>query len=338
MRDELNVMKLFLAPSEDVINLATNENQFEHWHTLLAQPMGEYLSTFAFRSYGDSRYASLLAQAAKTYGVSEDYLLPGDGSDQLIPFLMNVLVTQQVAAFMPDFFRYPEAAMIMRLSFMNLSHQNDPLREVERANQAGVEMLLISNPNNPLGLFWQKETLIRICETFSGYVVIDEAYLEFSTQAQSMVDQLDRFPRLLVLKTLSKAWGLASLRLGFVLTQPKLRNWLWIVQGPFTISTLIAELGAMAMHHPEEMQRMVGDVRKARTTMLAGLRSYPYFDVCDSEANFIYVRTPQAKALKAHLASHNIVVALFDQALRITVANPQQQEKLWYAMDQYEPE
>jgi histidinol-phosphate aminotransferase len=192
----------------------------------------------------------------------------------------------------------------------------------------------LCSPNNPSGNLLSAEKVNRLIKGFSGIVVVDEAYIDFSSEP-GFVPLLNQYNNLVVLQTLSKAWGLAGLRLGLAFASPEIISVLDKIKPPYNINTLSQSVALQALNETEKKNGQVQEILAQRALLATQLqavksvaRMYP------SDANFILVRIKEARQVYQKLVAKGIVVRdrsnviLCDDCLRITVGTPEENQKL----------
>lgn len=324
------------APLENV-NLAMNENHHIDWSDKLPQPVKKVADSYMFSAYGDSKYTALTEVYGAYTGLSADCVLPFSGSESAISVLMNSLAEQDIMLFTPDFFRFFEIADVLgrKVHTIDISGQVDADAIIAKILAEKVELCLFSTPNNPLGVEIPRTLIERMLQETDAYIVADEAYIEFG--GTSVVDLIPQFDKLLVMRTTSKAWGLAGMRIGFVLANPKMIDFLKKAVGPFHINTISTEIVAHAMeHYIDYMQENVDAIIAARSewehklTNTYGMRVYP------SSTNFIYAMSDAYIDIWQFLKDNRVHVSKFaPSGLRISIGNPAEMEILEQQLDHY---
>lgn len=149
-----------------------------------------------------------------------------------------------------------------------------------------TKIIFICSPNNPSGNTMKRDSILQVLRGFQGLVVIDEAYIDFSEEP-SFSNMLDQFPNLLVMQTLSKAWGLASLRLGMAFASPEIIAILNKIKPPYNVSGLTQETVVAALENSEKLVEMVGEILDQRKLLRTQLENIPQVEtVYPSQANF----------------------------------------------------
>ena len=322
MRADLKGSPMYKPPGSQYLNLANNENFNAAWLEVMGDQMDEIVKNVPFHQYGASSYEHLVRAYANYLGVSPEQVLPAPGSDSLIPILISTLSERAVVTFDIDFFRYGQFAKIFQREHIRVPITSgiDGLIEAAQAHEA--ELILFSNPNNPLGITRDRSELVTLLENVDAYVVIDEAYAEY--HGESMVDLITTHPKLLVMRTMSKGWGLARLRVGFLIADPAVIQYVGAIRGPFIMSDLNANIATAVLAYEDLMRELVQKTIEAREKFLAfiqakGLNAHP------SGANFVYVEVPDAKTLAAGVLEDGIALAVFgEHGLRITIGTEAQ--------------
>jgi len=331
MRTDLQAMPIYTPPSKECLNLANNENFYIQWHDELGDRIEAVAQKLPFHQYGSSEYGRLRQAYANYLGLPPEQVLSAPGSDSLIPILINALTEQSVVTFDKDFFRYGQQAHILRRKQIKVPIESgvDGLIEAVRDNKA--ELIIFSNPNNPLGLIQERDALVKLLSQTQCYVAIDEAYAEYS--GESVVDLISEYPKLIVLRTMSKAWGLARLRIGFLVANADIISFIRSVQGPFVMSDLNTMFAATVLEYESMMRKSVADTLEIRNGFAQYLRTHPNITVHPSSTNFIYVEVPDAKATAAGVLKDGVAIAAFGpNGLRITIGTDAQMEQLKYSL------
>jgi histidinol-phosphate aminotransferase len=171
-----------------------------------------------------------------------------------------------------------------------------------------ADILYIDSPNNPTGFQFKKEELTELIKKFQGIVIIDEAYGEFSDY--SVASLTKKFDNLIVVKTFSKTFGLAGLRLGYVIASKKFIDvFSRVLQYPYPLNTLAIEAGILALQRTNQIEETIETIRQERTKIITKLRESGAFDVFDSKANFVL--------FDARGADKRIYTALLEQGISI---------------------
>ena len=276
--------------------------------------------------------------AIKQVPVEQIFL--GNGSDEPIDLLLRCFCEpgmDEIIICPPTYGMYEVSANINNISLnrvpLTSTFQLD-LPALEEAIRPNTKIIWICSPNNPSGNSIDKQDIEMVLNNFDGLVVIDEAYINFSRQ-RSFVTDLPDYPNLVVLQTLSKAWGLAALRLGMAFASPDIVGYLNKVKPPYNISQPVQDLVLKALDEVDQVNDMIRVLVDARQKLEADLlMCEEVLIVYPSDANFLLVKFRDAKSMYNYLLEKGIVlrdrsnVLLCDQCLRITIGTAAENEKL----------
>lgn len=288
--------------------------------------------------YPDPRQKALKARISALKGVPAESIFIGNGSDEAIDVLMRVFCTpghDEVVSIAPSYGMYRVAADINDLLLTEVQLGEGFSLEPEKLLAACTErtkLLFLCSPNNPSGNAFPTDELLRIAEAFRGITVVDEAYIDFSSQP-SLLPQLAEHPRLVVLQTLSKARGMAALRLGLAFAAPRIVELMSRVKYPYNINEAAQKLALEVLENPIEGQ--VATVLEERARLERELPRFPFVrKIWPSDANFLLVQVDDADATYDHLTRDGIIVRNRNRVkgcqgcLRITVGLPEENDKL----------
>ena len=326
MRADLQGSPLYKPPGSQYLNLANNENFYTAWLPVMGDKMEEIVKGVPFHQYGASSHEALVRAYANYLGVSPEQVLPAPGSDSLIPLLISALSERAVVTFDVDFFRYGQFAKILQRTHVRVPIAEGAAGLIKASRAHEAELIMFSNPNNPLGIARDRSELVTLLEHVDSYVVIDEAYAEY--HGESMVELISKYPKLLVMRTLSKGWGLARLRVGFLVADDVLIQYLNAIRGPFIMSDLNTSIAAAVLDFEDLMRASVEKTIQTREKFLSFLQAHR-LKAQPSAANFVYVDVPDAKALAAGVLEDGIALAVFGaHGLRITIGTEAQMADL----------
>jgi histidinol-phosphate aminotransferase len=271
----------------------------------------------------------------------------GNGSDEPIDLLFRCFCEpglDEVIICPPTYGMYEVSANINNISLnrvpLTANFQLD-LPALEEAIRPNTKIIWICSPNNPSGNSIDRQDIEMVLNNFDGLVVIDEAYINFSRQ-RSFVTDLTDYPNLVILQTLSKAWGLAALRLGMAFASPEIIGYLNKVKPPYNISQPVQDLVLNALDEVgqvNDMIRVLVDERKKLEADL--LQCDQVLIVYPSDANFLLVKFKDAKSMYNYLLEKGIVlrdrsnVLLCEQCLRITVGTSAENQQLLASISGY---
>jgi histidinol-phosphate aminotransferase len=216
------------------------------------------------------------------------------------------------------------------------------LEAAKRCTRENTKIIFCCSPNNPTGNLLNRADILNLCEQTPSIVVADEAYADFA-QAESLISAVERFPNLVVLRTMSKAWGLAAIRLGYAIAHPRIISYLMKVKSPYNINILTSTEALKALESTEHVTRSVASVTRERQRLVKELSTVKLVKkVFPSDSNFLLVRCADARLLYRQLAQRGIIVRdrssepKLENCLRISVGTPEQNNLLLNALKELE--
>ncbi|MBY5025139.1 histidinol-phosphate transaminase [Streptococcus suis] len=283
-------------------DLGNNENRIIDW-SFLPQKTLESLEVGQLSFYGDNTYSELIEKYAAYLGVNPKQVTVGAGSDHLIHMIVSTFMEKDdtFLTVNPDFFMYETYNHMhgSRFEAIDLEAKNDTLvlpveKLLARAEEVKAKIIMLSNPNNPSSVAYSLEDLEKLAISFKGLLVVDEAYIEFAN-VESFISRLQQFDNVLVLRTLSKAFGLAGLRVGFAVGSEELIYELDKVIPPFSLSNLTAKMAAVALNYTDKVLETVGVIQNLREEMILFLQGLDNCQVLPSQASFVTFKAPWAE-------------------------------------------
>lgn len=321
-------------------DLGNNENRIIDWSFLLAET-AENLTLSDLTYYGDNYYFHLLEAYAAYLHVEPEQLAIGVGSDFLIHMIVTAFLEKDDVCLTvaPDFFMYQVYNQMHGSRFVShplefvdgrLQLLAEPL--LAKAEEMGAKILMFSNPNNPASVGFQEKELEKILSQFKGLVVIDEAYIEFS-DLPSFANRVGDYDNLIVLRTLSKAFGLAGIRIGFAVSNPRLSYELNKVIPPFSIPNITTKMGAIALKHWELVSEAISAIRTLRQEWMDFLQSLPDCQVLPSQTSFLTFTAPWTKRFHQEALKNGWNFKYYDTGLlagyiRLSIGRPEEMAAL----------
>ena len=297
----------------------------------------------SFNRYPDCQPPAVVNAYALYAGIKQEQLLVSRGADEAIELLIRTFCTpaqDKILICPPTYGMYAISAETCNVGIAKAPLLADFSLDVAAicAFKGKVNLVFICSPNNPTGTSVNKDDLQTVIEHFadSALVVVDEAYIEFDL-ANNWAMQLQQYPNLVILRTLSKAFALAGLRCGFALASQEIIQAMMKVIAPYPVSEPVAQIAAQALskHGLLQMSRQVLAIKAEKASMKQALTAMPQVElVGDDKANFILFRSAKKQALMDHLVSHGILIRdqskqlNLEHCLRITIGTPQQNEQL----------
>lgn len=300
-----------------------------------------------YNRYPDPMQRELKERISELKGIEPACIFLGNGSDEPIDLLIRAFCEpekENVITITPSYGMYEVAA--------NTNNVECNKVLLDRGFQLNAEALLnavtsvtkvifLCSPNNPSGNLLDKKEIVKVLNGFHGIVVVDEAYIDFST-SPSFTRELDSYPNLVVLQTLSKAWGAAGIRLGMAFASPEIIAVLNKIKYPYNINQLTQDYALKVLDNISLMQRQLQDVLSERERVEKVLLKQPFsYKIYPSEANFLLVEVGKANEMYQYLVNKGVVVrnrtniSLCEGCLRITIGTPDENDKLLDSMKDF---
>jgi histidinol-phosphate aminotransferase len=294
----------------------------------------------AYNRYPDPHQVKIKEQLAQIKGIPHQNIFLGNGSDECIELLYRAFCNpgkDNTIIHPPTYGMYEVSAHIqdieVRRAMLTADFELD-LDAIEALVDENTKVIWICSPNNPTGNAFNRKDIETILNNFDGLVVIDEAYINFSRHA-SFIRELTEYPNLVIMQTLSKAWGLAGLRIGMAFASEKIIDVLNKIKPPYNIGQSTQELVVEALKETKNVNEMIKEIVSMRNELAGKLsRLSCVLHVYPSDSNFLLVQIQHARNVYQNLLSAGIVVRDRSSApgcancLRITVGTKEQNEKL----------
>ncbi|HRH46957.1 MAG TPA: histidinol-phosphate transaminase [Pyrinomonadaceae bacterium] len=278
--------------------------------------------------------------------VSEIFI--GNGSDEAIDLLFRIFCEPKkdnILICPPTYGMYEVSAEINDVSIKRANLTSDfqlDFTEINRQIDENTKLVFFCSPNNPTGNSLNRSEILQFAKDFNGIVVIDEAYIHFSTE-KPFVEEIKNLPNLVILRTFSKAWGLAGLRVGLAFANEEIISLFNKVKPPYNVSQIAQETILEALKHFESVEKNIGYIILEREKLATNLETLPFVQkIYASDANFVLVKTNDANSIYKFLLDETVVVRnrnnveLCEGCLRITIGTPDENAKLLAALKKYE--
>lgn len=315
-------------------------------------PLGSVLTdsvlSVDYNRYPDPHQVLIKEKLAPIKGVQSTQIFLGNGSDEAIDLLVRATCTpgqDSLLIMPPTYGMYEVSAAINDVAIIKVPLTSDFQLNTEavlRAVQPSTKLIWACSPNNPSGNLVQTEAIETLLTLFDGLVVVDEAYIDFAP-IPSWNQRLAEFPNLVVLQTFSKAWGLASLRLGMCFASPELIAILNKIKPPYNLSGPTQQLLYDALDQEETKNELVQQILAEREKLRHALREVPgVLKIYPSDANFLLVEFEKAADVMTYLLDSQIIVrdrskvTLCAGCLRITVGTASENEVLVKALKKFQ--
>ena len=308
--------------------LDANENPYNH----------------PFNRYPDPLQRELKKLVSKRKRVKEEQIFLGNGSDEAIDLIYRCFTRPQidnVVAIEPTYGMYHVCADINDVEYRPVmldEHFQMSAKKMLESCDRYTKVIWICSPNNPSGNLIDRDEIEKVLNTFDGIVVIDEAYSDFSSQTPFRYE-LNNYPHLIVLNTMSKAWGCAAIRLGMAFADKEIIQIFNKVKYPYNINQLTQEKAAEILSAPFEVDKWVKTLLQERSMMVAAFKMLPCcLHVYPTDANFFLAKMTDACGIYNYLVEKGIIVrnrhkvSLCGNCLRITIGTKNENEQLLSAL------
>jgi histidinol-phosphate aminotransferase len=300
-----------------------------------------------YNRYPDPLQFEVKKRLSEIKGVPPRNIFLGNGSDEAIDILVRAFCNpgvDNVILVPPTYGMYEVSANINDIEIKRV-----PLTEGFQLSLEGIaeaiddhtKLIFVCSPNNPTGNSMNREDVETLLANFNGIVVVDEAYINFSRQ-KTFIQELTEYANLVVLQTLSKAWGLAGLRVGMAFASEEIIEVMNKVKPPYNINDASQQLALKALQNIDQVNNWIKETLVQRDKLVLELKDYEFvIDIYPSDANFILVKTTDAKGIYNYLVQQGIIVrdrskvTLCEGCLRITVGTPEENTILLKALKNY---
>ena len=317
-RDEYKEM------SPNMVFLDANENPFNN----------------GVNRYPDPQQLSVKDVLAQQKGVSKENILLGNGSDEVLDLIFTAFCEPKkdsIITLPPTYGMYGVLANINDIKNIEIELEDDfqpNVDDILRAAHTHTKLLFLCSPNNPTGNNFDAQSIENLIKWFGGIVVIDEAYIDFSKQ-QSWLNRLEEFPNLIVTQTLSKAYGMAGIRLGICYASKEIISVLNKIKPPYNVNELTQQKALERLSQSGEVETEVKRILEQRNFINSKLKAIPFIEqIYPSDANFVLVKVDDATKRYDELISKGIVVRnrsnqpLCENCLRLTAGTETENIKL----------
>lgn len=317
-RDEFQEM------NNDFIFLDANENPFDN----------------GLNRYPDPLQRNVKAVLSQLKNFPADQILLGNGSDEVLDLIFRAFCEpnqDNVISISPSYGMYSVLANLnaieYRKSLLNESDFQPNVKDIFNKIDENTKMIFLCSPNNPTGEIIKKEYILEILQ-FNGLVIIDEAYIDFSDE-KSWLEEIKNYPNLIVIQTLSKAFGLAGIRLGLLYASAEIIAILNKIKPPYNINQLTQEKALEILNDYDKIKFSTKTILNQKQYLEKALQKLPFIEkIYPSDANFILIKVDNATERYNELIKKGIVIRnrtnddLCKNCLRITVGTKEENEKL----------
>ncbi len=325
-RIRLDANESFISPSEELLDDIKNA-----------------IDALRFNRYPDPMARELCALAAAYYGVNPGLVVAGNGSDELISIILNAFTQKgdKILTLSPDFSMYAFYSGLIECSCITMPKRDDFTIDIdaviETANKENVRIIVFSNPSNPTSIGLDPIQVKKLISSVDALVVLDEAYMDFF--GQSLVKEVPAFDNLIVLRTLSKAMGMAAVRLGFSVANHTLTNAIRLAKSPYNVNAVSQAIGCAVLGHTKYIQQSITRINASRDELLGELKKLGKetgkITPIAADANFVFAKAVDAGELYAALMDAGILIRRFGDYVRITAGRNLENVELINAMERF---
>ena len=314
----------YVSDGSEMIFLDANENPFDN----------------GVNRYPDPYQRSLKSVLSEQKGLAEQQILLGNGSDEVLDLIYRAFCEpnkDNIITLPPTYGMYKVLAGINAVDNREvlLTKDFEPnVIEILKVADSNSKLLFICSPNNPTGNAFQKKEIKELLESFNGLVVVDEAYIDFSND-ESWVSELKQYPNLIVTQTLSKAYGLAGIRLGICYASEEIIGILNKIKPPYNVNQLTQQRALQRVLHQDLVKQEVKQILDEREELIKALKDLEFVTALyPTDANFVLAKVDDANKRYQQLLEKQVVVRnrstqpLCENTLRFTVGTPEENKKL----------
>ena len=320
----------FKEVTTDMVFLDANENPFEN----------------GVNRYPDPQQITVKTQLSKIKKIPTSHILLGNGSDEVLDLIFRAFCEPKqdnVITLPPTYGMYKVLANINNVEEREvyLSADFEPnIAEIWKVVDANSKILFLCSPNNPSGNSFSNETVEELLTKFKGLVVIDEAYIDFSSQ-QSWLDRLDKFPNLIITQTLSKAYGLAGIRVGICYASAEIISILNKLKPPYNINELSQQRALKRLLNENKVAKEIARILTQRDKLVQKLATISFVEkIYPTDANFVLIKVDDAVKRYNQLLEKGIVIRnrttqpLCENTLRLTIGTKAENIQLFKALNE----
>ena len=324
---------------------ARNEYSGKEAHVFLDANENPY--NRPFNRYPDPLQREVKARISKLKSMPMEQIFLGNGSDEAIDLAYRCFCEpgiDNVVAIEPTYGMYRVCADINNVEYRTVLLDDKYAFSANRllaATDAHTKLIWLCSPNNPTGNSLDRDEMLSLIEAFDGIVIVDEAYADFSAQ-KSLRHEIASHPNLIVLSTLSKAWGCAAIRLGMAFAQREIIEIYNKVKYPYNVNLLTQQQALEILDNPFEVEKWVTTLLQERRRLMEAFQLLPICKkVFPTDANFFLARMTDAQAIYDYLVERGIIVrnrsriSLCENCLRVTIGTKNENNELMAALRQY---
>jgi histidinol-phosphate aminotransferase len=334
---DLNNIKIKLDANESFFNLPD----------FISDEVQDNLKNIDFNRYPDPAASALIKKfaeylnASENINLGENNIAAGNGSDELLNILINFFISkdEKILVFEPDFNMYAFYGKIIEANIIRAQKKDLKIDWDEAADlikRENIKLAVFSNPCNPTGQLEAKKDItkfIELARDTGTVVILDEVYMSFCEGRESFIREFLEYPNLIIIKSLSKSIGLASLRVGFALSNETFINAVKTVKSPFNLNAVSQRIAETILNYPEylaqNLQTLKKNKKELQENIIKLIESNADYKVHETETNFILIESAKSREIFNYLLENKILVRnLNNKYLRITSGSAEENQEL----------
>jgi histidinol-phosphate aminotransferase len=346
MKNKFNIDNLIRENVKELKPYSSARDEFEDFDTteMIFLDANENPFENGVNRYPDPQQNNVKSMLAIQKKVQPNQILLGNGSDEVLDLLFRAFCEPRVdniISLPPTYGMYGVLAAINAVENKEVLLSSDFQPQIEKILEAvdkNTKIIFLCSPNNPTGNSFTDESMVYLLQNFTGLVVIDEAYIDFANK-ESWISELEQYPNLVITQTLSKAYGLAGIRLGICYTSPAIISVLNKIKPPYNVNELTQKRALERLKEEEKVIAEIQSIRKQRAKLLKALLDVEYIEkIFPTEANFVLIKVDDANKRYDELISLGIVIRnrttqpLCKNCLRLTIGTELENKKLIEAL------
>lgn len=287
--------------------------------------------------YPDPHQKELKKIVGKYYSIPEENLFFGVGSDEIIDLIIRIFCNANDFVLIPEptYGMFKVACSINNIETKSILLNDEFQIDLSEAKQYQPKIIFLCSPNNPVGNLLNKNDVLDLCKSSGAVIVVDEAYIDFCID-KTFAGEIKNYPNLIILRTFSKAWGLAGIRLGYCIANEEIIKLLFKIKAPYNINSLTRYAVKCALENSHLKDKYVKSILKERERLKNQLESLKgIIKVYDSFANFLLFKCENAKDVQKKLADFGIIIRdrssqpKLENCLRVTIGSEEENDKFW---------
>ena len=316
--------------NKNLIYLDANESPFEN----------------GINRYPDNKHKNLKTVISKNKNINVNQVVFGNGTDEILDLIVRVFCNpneDKIITLPPTYGMYDVIAKTNGVENIEIPLKSDFSIDTDKIlglKTSNIKILFLCSPNNPTGNSFEINVLDNLIKKFNGIVVIDEAYIDFSSQ-KSLINHIDKYENLIITQTMSKAYGMAGIRLGVGFSNQKIINYLNKIKPPYNINVLTERKALKELNNIDEIKKNIDLVLNQRKLLISCLEKLDFIDkIYKSDANFLLVKVDNAGLRYSQLLEKGIIVRnrsnqpLCQNCLRITIGTENENKSLIKTLNQ----